>query len=492
MGGRITKVWARKTCERLVGLGILVVKEVRPRRKGSLTRHYRLSSTAEGFRALLQAYTATLSRSAGYQWPLLATRLLETEHVRRMLTPDFVRRILSERRVEIRYSVSRETSRSNRPLGNGSIGPRSPMSSAEPMALCFPIRRPGISFDDVKSSIHGFAEDRSLAPHELNAVAKKHYDVLEDRLMVFPILGLLQASPTAFLFFLGDWEPFESNSMSSSDQGLGMIEHVLFRLIFAAISDLALTRVVPEGLDVSSAQVRPEHSRAQRHEPALLELAWRGEEIIGYEAGFDTDHLMVGGEDTGPDQVVEVTRNPENCWVRIWWDSPPSIAWREKGLESRIGYRFADSDLLAKALTHSSASDSTAETKGFVEQAAWIGDAILQSVATEYAFQEQGSASVQDLHNRRSEITANAFLGEIAERLGLPAEIRIGKALENNLAATDRHQMHATHLEALIGATFLDGGLPAAQMLTRRLLNAPVSMQGRMDSAGPQTLDDTG
>jgi hypothetical protein len=123
--------------------------------------------------------------------------------------------------------------------------------------------------------------------------------------IVKPILGLIQISPSAFLGFVGEWSPVESQP-SRGLSGIGAIEHLVYRWVFACIDDLAVLRNVPESGVVMRASIRPEHTLAQRHEPPLLELVFWDGTVIGLEAGFDTEHLYYQGEDDPPDQILDL------------------------------------------------------------------------------------------------------------------------------------------------------------------------------------------
>jgi hypothetical protein len=388
------------------------------------------------------------------------------------VTPEFIRGILSAKGVEIRYFVDK---RSGAPLlKDGKLRGWNTLSLSDRVALCFPVARPGESVEMFKKDVQYFVSEDPLHPDIFEELVKRHYDFLENRILIRPILALLQISPSALLEFLGDWEPHKTDHMSCPCRGYEMVEHVLFRLVFATLGDLAITRTVPQGVDVTFAEVRPEHSRAQRHEPALLQLSWKYEEIIGFEAGFDTEHLYTaGGEDGFSDgDVFEVTRNPENCWVRIWFDRYPPM-FDEDGIESQIGYSFEDRTLLDKVLTHSSAPDAGDDAREFVKRTAWLGDAILSSVVTESLFGRLGPTEAKHLADSRSGLVSNAALSTVAEGIGLPTAIRVGEALKKN-PIEDRHRMHATHLEALIGGVFLDGGFEAAKRVVRKLLRVPL------------------
>ncbi len=471
--GKIAESWARETCDWLVGQGIL--EAIRgpsgPELAGS--KQYRFNQTSEGFIALTEAYMGALASEYGPDWPRVGGSLLGSPYYKHFLAPDLIREILSARRVEIRYFVDRE---SGRPLlspertGARKAGPQSSFRS---LPLCFPVSRPGATPEAMGREVKPFSDDEELDDELLLRYAMLHYPRMEERLLVLPILALAQISPSALLEFLGEWKPHDAGYLSGSGGGVQMVEHVIFRLVFAAIGDLSITRFVPENLDVTLAAVRPEHTTAQRHNPPLLQLTWGRDEIIGYEAGFDSEHLYYAGEDSGDDRIFEMTRNPENCWASIWWDADPPREGDTGAhpLEIRIGYRFEDPELLMKALTHSSAvREADQDKRQFARRTAWIGDAILSSVTTADLFQRVGPAKVGELHNLRSGLTSNEELALVAKDVGLPTHIRIDEGTKTNPTPPDPVELHATHLEALIGAVYLDGGFGAAQRVVRRLI----------------------
>jgi len=466
--GRVTIAEAREICERLAKVGILKVDGRRSKKQEWGTRHYRLDTTAKGFRAFVHEYSGTLSRIAGPRWLELSHPLFNSAYGRSQLTSDFVRGILAAKGVEVRYSINKKDGTPQLADGRLRLGPSAFPDAEEIAFLCFPVRPPAVAIDDLKKRVHSFGGTDLPEASLFNRVVQRHYAEMEDRLLVLPVLGLVQTSPTALLEFLDDWKPFDPDYMGGG-HGIEMVQHLIFRLVFDAVGDLAITRDVPEGLDVTSAVVRPEHGLAQRHEPPLLQMSWRHHEIIGFEAGFDTMHLYVGGEDSSPEDIVEATRNPENCWVRIWWDRHPPIF--EEGIEARLGYSFEDRTLLERAVTHNSVPGTTGESRQFVKRTAWLGDAILETVITTELLKRLGPAEVQRLHELRSGLTSNVALARLAEKIGLKPVIRTGKGLEKNVPTLDRTRMYATHLEAVIGASFLDGGFGAAQRVVRRLLH---------------------
>jgi len=146
-----------------------------------------------------------------------------------------------------------------------------------------------------------------------------------------------------------------------------------------------------------------------------------------------------------------------------------------RGLEAKLGYRFGDRTLLERALIHSSSTDASRETGKFVENAAWLGDAIVYAIVSAELYRRFGDADKGTLHERREGFKTNVSLGRVAESIGLSLHVSTGPSLERNPAATDRHRMLATHLEAVIGVAYLDGGLPAACAIFYRLLGQALS-----------------
>lgn len=155
-------------------------------------------------------------------------------------------------------------------------------------------------------------EEKSLVQNAIH----NHYSTEESKI-ILSILALIEISPSALQFFLGDWEPYdETVSISADSQGIDTIAHVLFRLIWGTISDLSMTRRVPNTEHVYSAFVSG--GLFSKGRQPLLRLSCKDHRSIEYEAGFDTDEILAGGEEGGDDETpVIVTNNPENCTVRM-------------------------------------------------------------------------------------------------------------------------------------------------------------------------------
>lgn len=133
-----------------------------------------------------------------------------------------------------------------------------------------------------------------------------------------------------------------------------------------------------------------------------------------------------------------------------------------RALEERLGYRFQDPGLLDRALTHSShAHEHAALGLGHNEALEFLGDAVLGfAVADLLHRREPGGAEGVKSKRRASLVSAPSLAGR-AQRLGLPALLRLGRG-EEKTGGRKKANLWANAYEAVIAALYLDGGLPAA------------------------------
>jgi len=129
---------------------------------------------------------------------------------------------------------------------------------------------------------------------------------------------------------------------------------------------------------------------------------------------------------------------------------------------ARIGHKFKDRGLLARALTHPSYLPEHPEASENNQRLEFLGDAVLQLVLTESLFELYPGEREGGLSKRRAALTKGAFLAGLAREAGLDACLRLGTSEE---ATGGRARASALEdvFEALVGALYLDGGLPAAR-----------------------------
>lgn len=131
-------------------------------------------------------------------------------------------------------------------------------------------------------------------------------------------------------------------------------------------------------------------------------------------------------------------------------------------LQSRLGHRFADEALLARALTHRSFGAEHNERLEF------LGDAVLNLAVSRLVYDRHGASDEGDLTRVRAHLVREASLHQAALALGLSEALRLSEA-EARGGGAQRPSILADALEAVIGAIFLDGGYDAALALVRRV-----------------------
>jgi ribonuclease III len=139
-----------------------------------------------------------------------------------------------------------------------------------------------------------------------------------------------------------------------------------------------------------------------------------------------------------------------------------------ESLQSRLGYRFADGSLLIRALTHRSFGADHNERLEF------LGDAVLSLAISRLLFERLTTSDEGDLTRVRAHLVREDSLHRVALSLGLPDVLRLSEG-ESRGGGAQRPSILADALEALIGATFLDGGFEPAQALVRRLFGEVIN-----------------
>ena len=135
---------------------------------------------------------------------------------------------------------------------------------------------------------------------------------------------------------------------------------------------------------------------------------------------------------------------------------------RLDALQRRIGHRFADTGLLARALTHRSFGADHNERLEF------LGDAVLSLVISGLLFERFAGSDEGDLTRVRAHLVREESLHRVAVQMSLPEVLRLGEG-EARGGGAQRASILADALEALIGATHIDGGFEAARTVVKGL-----------------------
>ena len=148
-----------------------------------------------------------------------------------------------------------------------------------------------------------------------------------------------------------------------------------------------------------------------------------------------------------------------------------------KDLEAAIGYRFQNITLLQNALTHSSyANERWHNSLLSNERLEFLGDSILGMVVAEYLYRNFPDRPEGELTRMRADMVCETSLAQIAVRLDLGKHLLLGHG-EERFGGRTRPSILADAVESVIAASFLDGGMAAAESFINRfvLCDVPVS-----------------
>ena len=137
-------------------------------------------------------------------------------------------------------------------------------------------------------------------------------------------------------------------------------------------------------------------------------------------------------------------------------------------LQQRLGHRFAEPGLLTRALTHRSFGADHNERLEF------LGDAVLSLAVSSLLFERFAGSDEGDLTRVRAHLVREDSLHRVALALGLPEVVRLSEG-EARGGGAQRPSILADALEALIGATFLDGGFDEALGVVRGLFGEVIA-----------------
>ncbi len=139
-------------------------------------------------------------------------------------------------------------------------------------------------------------------------------------------------------------------------------------------------------------------------------------------------------------------------------------------LEERIGYQFRDTALLKQALTHSSFTNEQKinRAKNY-ERLEFLGDAVLELVASEFLFRHYPDMPEGELTKHRASMVCEPSLAFCAKDLELGRFMLLGKG-EDATGGRDRDSITSDAMEAVIGAVYLDGGMEAAKAFIDRFV----------------------
>ena len=135
-------------------------------------------------------------------------------------------------------------------------------------------------------------------------------------------------------------------------------------------------------------------------------------------------------------------------------------------LEKGLGYRFADTNVLLTALTHSSWANEHGGTHN--ERLEFLGDAVLELAVSSRLFALHPEAREGELTRMRSALVNESTLADVARALRLDERLRLARG-EENQGGRQRDALLSDAMEAVLGGVYLDGGFQEALKVVDRL-----------------------
>lgn len=131
-------------------------------------------------------------------------------------------------------------------------------------------------------------------------------------------------------------------------------------------------------------------------------------------------------------------------------------------LEERIGVSFKNKDLLMQAFIHRSYINENPKFKlSHNERLEFLGDAVLELVATDYLYKKFPESPEGELTAYRSSLVNATIIAEIAGELAMNDYLFLSKGESRDMGKARQYILANTY-EALIGALYLDQGYDVA------------------------------
>lgn len=157
----------------------------------------------------------------------------------------------------------------------------------------------------------------------------------------------------------------------------------------------------------------------------------------------------------------------------------------EDRLAARLGHGFRDPGLLRQALTHASVSGARACEAGSYERLEFLGDRVVGLIVADMLIDAFPREPEGDLARRHAALVSREALAEVARDLGLGEFLLVSRG-EAEGGGRQNPALLADVCEAVIGALFRDGGLPAARAFVEPRWR-PLLTQARRPPQDPKT-----
>ena len=136
--------------------------------------------------------------------------------------------------------------------------------------------------------------------------------------------------------------------------------------------------------------------------------------------------------------------------------------------EEIIDYSFSNPQLLLSAITHPSANEGRSVRMSY-ERLEFLGDSILGAIVSDIAFNRFLNLDEGGLTRIKVALVAGSSLTDVAKNLGLADVIMFGSS-EQGTGKRGLESALENVYEAIVGALYIDGGMPAARQFVQDTL----------------------
>lgn len=152
-------------------------------------------------------------------------------------------------------------------------------------------------------------------------------------------------------------------------------------------------------------------------------------------------------------------------------------------IQGRLGHVFTQPALLREALTHPSYANLRPRDGPHNQRLEFLGDAVLNLIVTEAIYALHPTEPEGVLSRHRAVLTKGRCLTQLSLELGLDAALLLGGG-EESTGGRSRASNLEDVFEAVVGALFLDAGLPRTREIVLRIYGpfAPRLVIGATDN----------
>ncbi|MEK7179099.1 MAG: ribonuclease III [Patescibacteria group bacterium] len=138
--------------------------------------------------------------------------------------------------------------------------------------------------------------------------------------------------------------------------------------------------------------------------------------------------------------------------------------------EDSIGVSFSDKALLKQAFTHRSyLNENPRERLSHNERLEFLGDAVLELIATEYLFKKYPDKNEGELTAYRAALVNTITLSETAQSMNINEFLLLSRGEQRDTGKA-RQYILANTFEAFVGALYLDKGYAVVEKILYKIL----------------------